>query len=143
MVGLVRTALLVATIAASRHPIHAARLELVASGRAVVATLRVYRDDFSVARDSVAVAAYVARTLRLTDGRGAPIALTPTAIVAEGDRLRITLRGTAGAPLARGRLGFALLQERFADQVNVAEARIDDRRGQLVFLRGDAPQTLP
>lgn len=125
------------------HPVHAARVELLATGRVVGLTVRVYHDDFPPGVQPAAVADYLARTIRVTDSRGTPVVLQTTGITPEGDRLRITLQGAAAGELGRGRLAVTLLQERYADQVNVAEVRIDGRRGQLVFLRGDAAQVLP
>lgn len=125
------------------HPVHAARVELDARGAAVTAVVRVYRDDFPPGTDRAAVTQYLARTLRVTDGTGAQVALRLASLETEGDRLRITVTGNAAAALLRGTIAITLLQERFIDQVNVASIRVDGRRAQLVFLRGDASQALP
>lgn len=125
------------------HPVHAARVEVVATGRDVGATVRVYAEDFPPGTRPAAVAAYLAQTLRISDARGAAVVLAPQSITTEGDRLRIELRGIAPTSIGRGRIAVTLLQERFTDQVNVATVRIDGRRAQLVFLRGDAAQALP
>ena len=125
------------------HPVHASRLEVAAAGRNVTATLRVFRDDFPPGVRIPAVTDYVSRTVRLTDAKGRPVTWRVTGIASEAERLRIELQGTSASELRGGRLDYALLHERFADQVNVAAVRIDGRRAQLVFLKGDRAQGLP
>lgn len=127
----------------AEHPVHAARVEVIAAGTMVRATALVYTEDFPPGSQIDAVARYLASTLRVTDARNREVALTPFRIATEGDRLRITLRGTAVEGLRGGRVVATLLQERFDDQVNVVEARVDGRRRTLVFLSGDAAQRLP
>ncbi|MES2123386.1 MAG: hypothetical protein V4503_01735 [Gemmatimonadota bacterium] len=142
--ALTRWSALVVMLTASRwHPVHAARIELVSSGANVTATVRVYHDDFPPRLNREDVTAYLARTLILKDQAGVTVPLTPSAIVPEGDRVRIVLKGTANGALGNGHLAVTVLQERFSDQVNVALALIDGRRAQLVYLRGDAAQVLP
>ncbi|MEP6590017.1 MAG: hypothetical protein ABJC19_02435 [Gemmatimonadota bacterium] len=137
-------ALLVVALGAwTWHPVHAARVELVANGRDVTAVVRVYHDDFPPGLNRDAVAAYLSRSITLTDQQGVRVTLLPSAIVTEGDRVRITLDGTASGRVGQGRLSVTLLQERFSDQVNVALVRIDGRRAQLVYLKGDPAQALP
>lgn len=136
-------ALLAGSTAWRWHPVHAARVEVIATGESIVATVRVYRDDFPPGIKPQPVTDYLARTLQLTDGGGHTVSLQVAAIAVDGDRLRITLTGRSPVSLAKGRLGVTMLQERYNDQVNVAEARIDGRRAQLVFLKGDTPQALP
>lgn len=125
------------------HPVHASRLELVASDRKVTATILVFRDDFPPGTRLPAIAGYLGRTLRLTEAGGRPVTLRPVTVTAEAERLRIELQGTSVGPLRGGRLAVTVLHEQFTDQVNVAAVRIDGRRAQLVFLKGDAAQGLP
>lgn len=122
---------------------HAARVDVLAIGRDVRATVLVYESDFPAGNAPEAIAAYLARTLVVRDAADRVIVLRPQQIATEGDRLRITLRGVAAAGLRRGRVMATLLHERFDDQVNVVEARIDGRRRTLVFLPGEAAQGLP
>lgn len=148
MVGLVARSvasllLLLGVSAFAEHPVHAARIEVISAGTMVRATALVYTEDFPPGERLDAVARYLASTLRVTDARNREVALTPFRIATEGDRLRITLRGTAVQGIRGGRVVATLLQERFDDQVNVVEARVDGRRRILVFLLGDAPQRLP
>ena len=140
--GLVVLALM---LTASRfHPIHAARVELdAAPDGAVHAVIHVYRDDFPPAAKLPDIASYLDRVLVLTDARAVRVPLHPTDMIPEGDRLRISLVGKAVGGLSRGHIALTLLQERFSDQVNVVDARVQGRRAQLVFLRGDGPQALP
>jgi len=125
------------------HPIHAARVELdVSTEGRVAATVRVYRDDFPPGEKLPDIAAYVDRTIVLADGHSAIIPLRVSGVATEGDRLRISLAGAGGTRSEDWRIAVRLLQERFADQVNVLEARLPGRHAQLVFLKGDAPQAL-
>lgn len=125
------------------HPVHAARVELTVTGSEVKATVRVYLTDLSAGITASQAGIYLAQTLRITDARGGTVTLVAQRVVPEGDRLRVELTGKALAPLGKGRLAVTVLQERFADQVNVAAVQIDGRRAQLVFLKGDPPQSLP
>ncbi|MBL0179033.1 MAG: hypothetical protein IPP98_07905 [Gemmatimonadetes bacterium] len=129
--------------AAERHPVHAARIDVLGLGHDIRATVLVYEADFPAGNRPEAIAAYLARTLVVRDADGRLVALTPSQITTEGDRLRIALRGRAIGGLRNGRIAATLLQERFDDQVNVVEARIDGRRRTLVFLAGEASQGLP
>ena len=127
------------------HPIHAARLEVGdgAAAGTITVVIHVYRDDFPVDTNLVAVSAYLDRVVSLVDARGARVALRATGVTGEGDRLRIALAGHAAATLSRGRIAVTLLQERYPDQVNVVDAQVGGRHAQLLFLRGDPPQALP
>ena len=137
--------LLALALAAWRlHPIHAARVELdVNPSGNVSATVHVYRDDLPPGAALADVATCLDRGLVLTDARGSRIALRVVTVTPEGDRLRIALVGSAPAGVGHGRIAVPLLQERFADQVNVFEVRASGGKAQLVFLRGDRPQVLP
>ena len=126
------------------HPIHAARVELEATqGGLVSAVVHVYRDDLPTGINPAFLDSVFDHALVVTDGRGRRVTLRTTGVATEGDRLRITLAGTVPAQLTGGRIALTLLQDRFADQVNVVDARIQGRRAQLVFLRGDGSQLLP
>jgi hypothetical protein len=126
------------------HPIHAARVEIDAAPDGTVsAVVHVYRDDFPAAVTLTDIGSYFDKVLVVTTVHGARVTLRATAIVPEGDRLRISLTGMAAGGLGQGHIALTLLQERFADQVNVVDARVQGRRAQLVFLRGDGQQALP
>ncbi len=129
-------------IAASEHPIHAARVELVAHRADVAATVRVYLEDFAPGEDLRAISAYFDRTVELTDRSGRRVLLRPTGTAREGERLRISLVGRSVVGLSRGRMQVTILQERFDDQVNVVDARVSRKQQQLVFVTGDGPQEL-
>lgn len=109
----------------------------------VTAVVHVYRDDFAPGAKLAEIGSYLDHVLVITDARGVRIVLVTTGAVPEGDRLKISLAGKAPGGLDRGRIALTLLQERFSDQVNVVDARVQGRRAQLVFLRGDGPQALP
>lgn len=148
MVGLVARVMgsllvLLGVAAFAEHPIHAAQIEVISAGTMVRATALVYSEDFPPGKRLDAVAKYLATTLRVTDAQYREVALTPFRIGTEGDRLRITLRGTAEQGMRGGHVVATLLQERFDDQVNVVVARIDGRKRTLVFLEGDVAQRLP
>lgn len=126
------------------HPIHAARVELdAAADGSVNAIVHVYRDDFPGQVTLASIGGYLDKALVVTDARGTRLILRPTALQPEGDRLKILLTGSVSGGIAHGRIALTLLQEKFADQVNVVDARVQGRRAQLVFLRGDASQALP
>ncbi len=126
------------------HPIHAARIEIDAAADGTVqVVVRVYRDDFPATSTLASIGAYLDRALVITDGRDRRVALIPTEMVLEGDRLKISLTAKSAAGLKRGHVGLTLLQEQFSDQVNVVDARVQGIRTQMVFLRGDGPQALP
>lgn len=125
------------------HPVHAARVELLGIGHDVRVTVLVNEADFPAGNRPEAIAAYLARTLVLRDASDRVVQLTPDQIGSEGDRLRVSLRGRSPSGLRKGRVAVTVLQERFDDQVNVLEARIDGRRSTLVFLLGEAAQRLP
>ena len=147
MSGWRSAALLVSAVAltASRfHPIHAARVELDAPATgAVTVTVHVYRDDFPADTALPAVTRYLDRVLAVTDVRGDRVPLRAMTITMEGDRWRIALAGNATRTLSRGRITVTLLQDRYPDQVDVVDARVQGRRAQLLFLRGDPAQALP
>lgn len=130
-------------LAVTMHPIHAARVELVALRAGdVVATVRVYEEDFPPGRDHPAISAYFDRQVVLTAANGSRVLLRPVSTTPEGDRLRIMLVGWSRAPLSGGTLQVTLLQEKFADQVNVADVRNAGGKQQLVYLGGDDAQRL-
>jgi hypothetical protein len=136
--------LLVLLAAWRLHPIHAARVELdLSAGGNVTATVHVYREDLPSGGAVADVAACLDRGLVLTDARGSRIALRVVMVTPEGDRLRVSLVGSAPAGVGHGHIAVTLLQERFADEVNVVDVRAPAGRTQLVFLHGDRPQVLP
>lgn len=136
--------LVVLLVAWRLHPIHAARVELdLGAGGNVSATVHVYRDDLAPGAPVADVAAFLERGLVLSDARGSRVALRVITVTPEGDRLRISLTGSAPGGLGHGRVAVPLLQEKFADQVNVVDVRTPMGRTQLVFLQGDRPQVLP
>lgn len=147
MVTLIRATLAILTIAPltgfGDHPIHAARVELVALANGDVgATVRVYLEDFGPGENLAAITAYLDRTFVISDALGQRVVLRPSGTAREGDRLRIGLVGRTRAGLARGRVQVTILQEKFTDQVNVVDARVNGRRQQFVFVGGDPSQVL-
>lgn len=146
MVEGVRSAALMLAIPvliAAAHPIHAARVELVALRAGdVVATVRVYEEDFPPGRDHPAISAYFDRQVILTAANGSRVLLRPVSTTPEGDRLRIMLVGWSPASLTGGKLQVTLLQEKFADQVNVADVHNVGGKQQLVYLAGDNAQPI-
>jgi hypothetical protein len=128
---------------AAAHPIHAARVEVVALRNGdIAATVRVYEEDFPPGRDHPAISAYFDRRVILTAANGSRVLLRPVSTTPEGDRLRIILVGWSPASLKGGKLQVTLLQEKFADQVNVVEVRNAGGKQQLVYLGGDVAQRL-
>lgn len=106
MVKALRVMLMLAVIPALaafvEHPIHAARVELVAlSTGDVGATVRVYHEDFAPGENFLAISNYLDRTLVLTNSRGARVMLRPVQTAREGDRLRINLVGWSRDPVVK------------------------------------------
>ncbi|MEO5824317.1 MAG: DUF6702 family protein [Gemmatimonadales bacterium] len=130
-------------LAAAVHPIHAARVELVALRAGdVVATVRVYEEDFPPGKDHLAISAYFDRQVILTAPNGSRVLLRPVSTTSEGDRLRIMLVGWTPSSLRGGNLQVTLLQEKFADQVNVVDVRNAGGKQQLIYVGGDDAQRL-
>ncbi len=137
------TILAAQVLAVAMHPIHAARVELVALRAGdVAATVRVYEEDFPPGRDYLAISAYFDRQVILTAANGSRVLLRPVSTTPEGDRLRIMLVGWTPASLSGGKLQVTLLQEKFADQVNVVDVKNAGGKQQLVYLGGDDAQRL-
>ena len=104
-----------------------------------------FADDFTAAAGTgdSAAAAYLRPRVTLTDGEGRAIVLGGSEREPAGDALLIRLRGDAPAGLAGARLRHTLLCERFADQVNIVQARYGGRSASLLFTPGDAAKQLP
>jgi hypothetical protein len=146
MIARLAAALLTGPVLAA-HPMHTSVTELTyaPSARSVSLTIRVFADDFIAAAgggDSAA-AAYLRPRVTLTDGEGRAIVLRWERREPAGDALLIRLRGDAPTGLAGARLRHTLLCERFADQVNIVQARYGGRSASLLFTPGDAAKQLP
>src|SRR2546425_211434 len=130
------------------HPLHATlpQLSYDAGDRMALITIRAFADDFQAAAhgasDSAAFA-YAAMGFTLTDRDGRGLALAWCGVRRTGDLLWLCLRAPAPGGLAGLRVHARLLFDRYADQINIVQARCGARRVSLLFSRGDLPQPLP
>lgn len=145
-------ALLLLLLAGSAHPMHTsvAEVRYEAVERAASISIRLYSDDLATAvpgaqgsgADS-AVSRYVRGRFSLVDATGRPLPLAWVGARRTEDTVVLVLR----APLAGGlrgiRIGSTLLHERFRDQVNVVRVSAGAGTATLLFLRGDAPKSVP
>src|SRR2546422_10038296 len=131
------------------HPLHTTltRLAYHDADRSVEVTVRVFADDFRamLARDVTdsAAAAYLRSAFTLTDRAGRPLAVVWCGMKRTGDLLWLCLRAPAPGGLSGLRVHARLLFDRYADQINIVQARYGARRVSLLFSRGDLPQPLP
>ena len=75
--------------------------------------------------------------------RGHPVPLHLDTLRAEGVVLVLTLSAPAPQGLSGTRIWHGVLAERFADQVNIVQARYGGRSASLLFTPGDGPKPLP
>ncbi len=151
---------------AHAHPLHTTLAELSydPATRVLQVSLRVFTDDFTnaVARragerageragvrtvgalppDS-AMFRYVAERFAIAAPGAGPLALRWCGVRRSGDVLLLCLRATAVPALAGARVRSALLNESFADQVNLVQATYDGRRQMLLFTPRTGVKPLP
>ena len=153
-------AMLLAAVArpAQAHPLHTTLAELSydPATRVLNVSLRVFADDFAaaVARGAgartvgalppdSAMFRYVAERFAVAAPGAGPVALRWCGVRRSGDVLLLCLRATAVPALAGARVRSALLNESFADQVNLVQASYGGRRRMLLFTRGTGAKPLP
>lgn len=151
--GALATALLLLTLAPVRpapaHPLHTSITELRYDPRthAVVATVRVFEDDFrgAVARAAGAggAAGYLRSAVVLTGPDGRPVPLQWKQAKRTEDLLWLTLRGTAPAGVRGGSIRNELIFNLHADQVNIVKASYGGTERTLLFTRGAGAKRLP
>jgi hypothetical protein len=144
------------------HPLHTTLAELSydPSARVLNVSLRVFADDFTAAvtrrpgarteartvastlTDS-AMFRYVAERFAIAAPGAGPLALRWCGVRRSGDVLLLCLRATAVPALAGARVRSALLNESFADQVNLVQATYDGRRQMLLFTPRTGVKSLP
>lgn len=136
------TAVLLSALAAW-HPIHSSSATLVVEEGAKHAevVIRVWAEDFPPGTDSAAAEAYLQGRFRVYHGT-APLPVTLTGLRPERDRLFLTVT----VPVRDGchglRVWHRVLMERFADQVNLLQARCGRRVLHLVFTSRQEPRPL-
>ena len=142
---------------AHAHPLHTTLAELAydPATRVLTVSLRVFTDDFTnaVARragartvgalppDS-AMFRYVAERFAVAAPGAGPVALRWCGVRRSGEVLLLCLRATGVPALAGGRVRSALLNESFADQVNLVQATDGGRRQMLLFTSRDGVKAL-
>ncbi len=154
------TGLLLAVVSrpAHAHPLHTTMAELSydRTTRVLNVSLRVFADDFTNAvtrgggvrgvgalpPDS-AMFRYVAERFAIAAPGAGPLALRWCGVRRSGDVLLLCLRATAVPALAGARVRSALLNESFADQVNLVQANYDGRRQMLLFTPRTGVKPLP
>lgn len=143
---------------AHAHPLHTTLAELSydAGTRVLNVSLRVFTDDFSAAvtrgtgarpvgalPPDAAMYRYVTERFAIAAPGGRPVALRWCGVRRSGDVLLLCLRATAVPALAGARVRSALLNESFADQVNLVQATYDGRRQMLLFTPRTGVKPLP
>lgn len=138
---------------ARAHPLHTSMtvMHYDARSRSVVLSVRVFEDDFtrSAAQfgraggvsGSRARQAYVKEMVRIVDGAGKGVVLTPCGERRVGDMLWLCFQGRG--QLAGGTVASRLLFETFNDQVNIVQAVGPARRANILFTRGDRGKRIP
>jgi len=137
--------LLLLSLGGFTHPIHssAAVLELAPGARTAQLQVRVFADDFPPGTDRQAAVLYLQKRFILTDREGSPMPLSLLGTRTDGVVLILTLTAPAPRGLAGARIWHGVLAERFADQVNIVQARYAGRSASLLFTAEDGPKTLP
>lgn len=158
----VRALVLLAAAAgpARAHPIHTTLAELSydPAARVLRVSLRVFADDFAAAvtrnggtrarpvgampPDS-AIFRYVTERFAVATARAGTVALRWCGTRRAGDVLFVCLRAAAVGSPAGARVRSTLLNEVFADQVNLVQASYDGRRQMLLFTPRDGVKALP
>jgi len=126
-----------------QHPLHSSSASLSdrADGR-VTLTVRIFTDDLVAVApggDS-AISSYVRQRVRLITRSGEPVVLEIATITIDGDLTQVTARGTPVGGVAGLRVQYAVLWERYYDQVNLLRASIGGRSTTMVFANGDPPR---
>lgn len=149
--------LLSAARPALAHPLHTTLAELTydPSSRLLNVSLRVFAGDFADAvharrargleampPDSAMLRYVTERFFVVAPGAGR-VALRWCGVRREGDVLFLCLRATAQRSPAGSRMSNTLLNEVFADQVNIVQASYDGRRSTVLFTRRDGVKALP
>lgn len=127
------------------HPIHssAAVLEMDATGRVAHLRLRVFADDFPPGEDRQAITVYLRTRFTLTDRTGAEAQFTLHRVRTDGPVLVLELTAQTPRGVAGARVWHGVLAERFADQVNIVQARYAGRSALLLFTASDRAKSLP
>lgn len=124
------------------HPIHSTTLILREGGGRVTGELRAFVDDFPPGPDGRAIERYLPGRLRIVAGTGVPLAWRYQSHRVEAGVLVVDL--LLETSTVRGAiLTDRLLEEKFADQVNVVAVERGGRRNTVVFLARQGPQPLP
>lgn len=129
---------------ASPHPLHSSSATLTDGGGRITLTVRIFSDDLAAAApggDS-AIAAYVRRQVRLSGPDGAPVMLRFERIVPDGELTQVTAQVLAPGGLAGVRVQYAVLWERYRDQVNLLRVMVAGRTSTQVFSHGDPPRAV-
>jgi len=136
---------LLLALLSSRHPIHSssAMITLDAGSGSASIVLRAFAGDFPPGQRQPAIESYLAERFRIIDRAGIAVPLRVVSVRKEG--LVVVTVLTTAAP--RGLSGYLIwhgvLSERFADQVNIVQARYGGRSVSLLFTASDSAKQLP
>jgi hypothetical protein len=126
------------------HPIHTTMTELVVDAKSGVirATVRGFQDDLGAAAGATGVERYVAERVRIVDVSGRMLATRPCGTRRAGEAVWVCVEAPFRGDPAGLRVANSLLCDRFADQVNIVQVQLGERRRSLLFTRGDGDKPL-
>jgi hypothetical protein len=139
---------------AAAHKFHASftRIERNAETKSIEITVRVFADDLEailsrrekrrIQADQIpdaekVVGGYVRERLQVRDGDGAEISLSWVGMEVKVDSVWIYVEGKSPGGLQASTVVNTLFFDLFDDQVNTVSVKDGDRRGELIFRRGD------
>lgn len=126
------------------HPIHSSTLILrdgPARGQLAV-ELRAFIDDFPPGDTGEAIEKYLADKVTILDRKKRRIELRYRSHMIDGAVLKVQLMADAPFGVSGGSVRNRLVQEKFADQVNVVEIATGGRHALLVFLASDGEKPI-
>ncbi len=128
-----------------RHPLHTSltQIRLDATRGIATVTLRVFSQDLPSLVNDDAIRGFLLAGLLVTDPAGRPIPLQFQRRRVESDVTYFELMLDAPRGLTNLRILNRLLWDRFGDQINILQAQYGGRQASLLFLKGDAPKSLP
>ncbi len=153
---LLAVAIILLPVRAAAHPIHMSFTEIrINAAKSIELSVRVFTDDFSVAAarhsgtrlaadsviDSRHGVAYLLAKIRVVGKSGQPVRLVPCGVARTSDMLRYCFRAIlpSAGPV---RVANSVMNEMFADQVNVVQSITGKKRASRMFVRGDGWKAL-
>ena len=142
---------LLIALAGLAHPMHTSVADVrYDEGRGLARIeIRVYADDLAKAVSDAAAAGdstlarYGRAGFSMSGPDGSPLRLVWLGAERAADAVVLRFEATRPGGLRGTRIEATILHEQFRDQVNVVRVTEGSRTTTLLFLRGDAPKTLP